>query len=85
MTETLTFNTGRHYSPKGQNIEVKVTERKEDAFGPFARAHFADHTRGVYGEILLNDGELTQDAVMRAYDEGRYLCVAPFSLYDPQS
>lgn len=68
----LAFNTGRGYSPEGQQIEAKiiaqdvcpVTDR------PLFGLRFLDRTRGICGDVVVS--QVTADALMAEYDSGRY-------------
>jgi len=79
-TDTIRFNTRRQYSPEGQFIEAEVLDRKGDIFGTILTVRFADQTRGVYGQVRVHDDDFNQAGIMRAYDDGRYLSLAPFTL-----
>ena len=67
-SQAMTFNTGRGYSPEGQTIEVQ--EVGKDDFGDIV-VRFQDITRGIKGEMVV--WEFTKQAVMNAYDAGRYV------------
>lgn len=45
---TITFNTGRLYTAEGQVITVSFDEKT-------GQVYFADHSRMVYGEFVLEE------------------------------
>ena len=59
-----TWNTGRLYTPNGQQITALLTE---------GRLLFKDHSRLICGEITEPyDGSDLQTFVMKHYDANRY-------------
>ncbi len=65
--QTITWNTGRKYTARGQIIVATL-----HADGAIT---FADHSRMIYGEIAASDfhtPESIQRHTMRAYDNGEY-------------
>lgn len=76
---SFTFNTGRNYSPAGQEIEATVKLQEPfDEFGlAEARAAFKDVTRGVSGYVTFyvhSDDKLpqVQRELLRRYDMTDY-------------
>ena len=61
--KTISFNTGRRYTSKGQFV---VATLHEDGV-----VTFFDHSRSVDGEFLLCGDRFDQEVVMHAYD--RYI------------
>ena len=65
--KTVTWNTGRKYTARGQIIVATL-----HADGAIT---FADHSRMIYGEIAaseLHNADSVQRHTMRAYDSGAY-------------
>ncbi len=72
---SITFNTGREYSAEGQIIVATEFGCYDDIdwFGDSDINQyiiFNDITRGIAGKIELC--ELTETAIMEAYDKGQY-------------
>ena len=72
MQFTITFNTGREYSPEGQVITVRQDIDNETL--EQAGVLFHDHTRGIWGKIdyTYTANHDLQGFVMRHYDAGHY-------------
>ena len=70
------FNTGRQYSPKGQRIiAVQMETVSEDIFErEYADIRFEDIDRNIGGTISCC--LFTQEDIMRAYDQGNYVCAS---------
>lgn len=72
MSDLITFNTGRHYSPEGQIIEAEgfhqnIEDILED-LTPYVI--FNDKTRKIKGKIM--GCTLVEDEIMLHYDSGNY-------------
>ncbi|MCY1535178.1 hypothetical protein D9M68_705710 [compost metagenome] len=76
----MSFNTGRGYSAGGQLVVARVAGIARDASTgrDNFRVEFFDQTRLIYGATLL--GQVTQDALMAAYDRGRCDAIGPFEV-----
>ncbi len=67
----LSFNTGRHYSPDGQPIEAEIVAVSGDPeLFPDLHVKVVDTARHMKIEVVVDD--FSQDAIMKAYDEGNY-------------
>jgi hypothetical protein len=78
MTSATTFNTGRHYGPKGQPITAAIREDRT--------VIFHDHARGIHGVLTIGRGRFDalqvdpgeypewalRGIVMAAYDDMAY-------------
>jgi hypothetical protein len=71
--KTLSFNTGRTYTPKGQRLACALLDSGDIVF--------VDVDRNVYGTIqangltrdeMLTFGQFTQNAIMSDYDQSKY-------------
>ncbi|ELQ8317564.1 TPA: hypothetical protein L6A34_31315 [Pseudomonas aeruginosa] len=68
----MQFNTGRGYTPQGQEIEAKILSWQlcplvdRDVY----KLGFIDHSRGICGTLQV--AQLIPASVMREYDAGRY-------------
>ena len=71
--KTLSFNTGRTYTPKGQRLACALLDS--------GNIVFVDVDRNVYGTIqangltrdeMLTFGQFTQNAIMSDYDQSKY-------------
>lgn len=79
-----TFNTGRCYSPRGQEISFRATVLRDGACQRVSDVVFEDHTRMIAGrvrDISLYLGESVTDAelarkiarrIVLHYDRGDY-------------
>jgi hypothetical protein len=63
----IAFQTGRHYTDKGQRIAATRLDN--------GRALFIDIDRGIDGVTTDNDDNLTKHRVMTCYDYGHYTVV----------
>jgi hypothetical protein len=65
------FNTGRHYTAKGQRIAVELLRYDpETLIGVIALADADRGIQGIYQVVSVYENECTAErAVMRAYDE----------------
>jgi len=71
ITQAMRFNTGRQYTPEGQDIVVWVTNKTTDEWGDVHACNFADLSRGIYGTTTLLS--FTEREFMDAYDKNQYL------------
>ena len=71
--KTLSFNTGRTYTPQGQRLACALLDSGDIVF--------VDADRQVYGTIqangltrdeMLTFGQFTQNAIMSSYDQSQY-------------
>jgi len=70
---SIEFNTGRQYTPEGQLIEAWVVFIDNSLpESPLLGVYFNDTSRMISGYVKVR--ELTERAVMDAYDNGRYEC-----------
>lgn len=67
----MSFNTGRQYTPQGQETEAKIVSQEICPIlgESLWRLRFHDRSRGIYGAVALS--EVTLRALMAEYDEGR--------------
>jgi len=70
---SIKFNTGRQYTPEGQTVEAWVVHVDNSIpEQPLLGVYFNDTSRMISGYVKVR--ELTERAVMDAYDHGRYEC-----------
>ncbi len=71
MNEIKVFQTGRHYSEKGQRIAYVYDDSKHAIY-------FYDIDRGIDGTITVynyREDKLNKDFLMYNYDYGNYMCM----------
>lgn len=68
----MQFNTGREYTPQGQEIEAKICSWQFCAISgkDTYNLAFIDRSRGVCGVVQV--GAVRPEALMQEYDAGRY-------------
>lgn len=75
-TLLASFNTGRHYGPDKQPIDVYLIESGEDWAGSYMVVEFHDKARMIKGQTMLFNGmSRIEQEVMEAYDKNTYKLV----------
>jgi len=72
MSWRMSFNTGRQYTPEGQEIEARIISQDDCPIlnTTVWKLRFIDRSRAICGDVELL--EVTQQALMLEYDAGRY-------------
>lgn len=71
--KTLSFNTGRDYTAKGQRIAAALLDNGDIVFFDCdRRIHGTIAANGLTREEMISFGQFTQKAIMSDYDQNRY-------------
>jgi hypothetical protein len=71
--QTLSFNTGRQYTDKGQRIAAALLDSGDIVFFDCDRhIHGTIKANGLSREEMISFGQFTQRAIMGDYDQNRY-------------